>query len=281
MAQKLTGKEVRAALGQGITAQLALSPVTPTLATLRLGEDPSDLAYESSAKKSLEALGLALCPQVLPREASLETLIQTLTALGQDPEIHGILLFQPLPPHLSGHLDQIRQAIPPQKDIDCGSSHNLGLLLTQEPQFLPCTPGGVMALLQHYQIPLLGKKVTLIGRSLVVGRPLALLLIQAGATLTLCHSASKDLAGEARNSEILVSATGKPGLITPDFVHPQQIVIDVGTTMVEGKLCGDLSPEAAALVQAYTPTPGGTGGVTTLILARQLVQAALQQQGIL
>lgn len=261
----LSGKEVAEAINQTLNCNHS-----PKLATIRVGEDPADIAYETSAKKKLENLGLSVETVVLPATITQEELNAVIVAQNENTAVHGILVFQPLPKHLSA----LHLPIAPEKDVDCTTLLSQGKLVAGLDGFKAGAPAAVMATLAHFNIPLEGKNIALIGRSSVVGKPLALLLIQGGATVTICHSKTKNLPQIAKASDILITSAGKANFITPDFVHPEQVVIDVSTNVVEGKLCGDLSPEVHDLVHAYTPTPGGIGAVTTSILAQQVVKAS-------
>lgn len=276
MSLQLQGKAANQVLLAEISADIPRLSVVPTLATVRLGDNGADIAYQRNATQKLENLGLKVKNYQYPIDFSQEELLEELERLNQDASVHGILLFQPLPPHLD--MMAIRHAIAPEKDIDCTTVENLGLILAGETRYAPCAPGAVMALLDHYQVSVVGKKVTIIGRSLVVGRPLSMLLLVEHATISVCNVNTANIAEEARNSDILITAAGCPGLVTPEFVHPKQTVIDIGTTMVDGVLCGDIHPDVIPLVAAYTPTPGGIGALTTTILARQLVKAVRVQE---
>ncbi|MFI3253309.1 MAG: bifunctional 5,10-methylenetetrahydrofolate dehydrogenase/5,10-methenyltetrahydrofolate cyclohydrolase [Eubacteriales bacterium] len=261
---ELSGKKVAEALKKKMKCS-----THPILATLRVGEVPSDVAYERGLGKRLLELGMEVKHFTLPDTVSQEELNQKIEELNNDKHIHGIIVFQPLPHGLSAH------AIAPNKDVDCSTLINQGKLLAGLPCYQPNAAAAVIALLEHYRIPLLGTKVTLIGRSSVVGRPLSILLIQAGATVTVCNSQTKNLPQIARSSGILISAVGQPNFITPEFVHDKQLVVDIGTNYVDGKLCGDISPEIHHIVGGYTPTPGGIGPVTTMVLAKQVADSTI------
>ncbi len=259
----LSGKDVAEAIQKNLQVT---NP--PTLAMIRVGDNPSDMAYEKGATTKLTALGLKVDALHLPETVTQADLDSHIQSLNNCAEIHGILVFQPLPAHLSA------MSISSEKDVDCSTLESLGKLVTGQKGFHPGAPAAVMALLQHYNIDIQGKNVTLIGRSTVVGKPLALLLTQAGATVTICHSKTQNLPQVAKNSDILITSAGKPNLITADFVHPEQYVIDISTNVVDGKLCGDIDPQIHDLVKGYTPTPGGIGAICTTILAKQVVEAS-------
>lgn len=275
MAKVLSGKEVSEALQETVKARVSVlqeKGVPPKLVTIRVGENGSDIAYESSATKKLGTMNVLVENAVLPMTATQEDLFDMVKEQGAREEVHGILVFQPLP---SGWDEEIlRTTLNPAKDVDCTTLENLGKLLAGKPRFCPGAPAGVMALLAHYNMDLTGKTVALIGRSTVVGRPLAQLLTSAGATVTICHSKTVNLSQVCQKADILVTSAGVPKLVGKDFVHKDQIVVDVSTNVVDGKLCGDISvDEIADIVEAYTPTPGGIGAITTTILASQVVDA--------
>ncbi len=261
---ELSGLKVAAALKK----QMRCS-THPHLATVRVGENPIDVSYEVGLGKKLLELGMDVEHFHLPETVSQEDLDKQIEELNQNKHVHGIILFQPLPHGLHPH------AIAPNKDVDCSTLINQGKLLAGLPCYLPNAAGAVMALLEHYHIPLQGTNVTLIGRSSVVGRPLSILLIQAGATVTVCNSKTRNLAQIARCSGILISAVGQANFITREFVHENQVVVDIGTNYIDGKVCGDISPEIHHIVAGYTPTPGGIGPVTTAVLAKQVAQSTI------
>lgn len=273
MAQCYTAVEVNTSIVNEIEHLKQSLTVTPKLVTLRLGESGADMAYERNATAKMKKFGFEVDNLVHPTTLSQDKLLEILRELDQDSGVHGILLFQPLPPHID--IMAVRHALSPIKDIDCTSIENLGLILSGNTRYAPCAPAAVMALLNHYDIGVAGKNITIIGSSLVVGRPLSMLLSTHRATITVCNQLTPDVADEARKADILITGTGSPYLVNSKFVHPEQIVIDVGTTMVDGALCGDVSPEVYDLVKGYTPTPRGVGGITTTILAKHLVEATL------
>lgn len=272
MSTILSGKEVSEKLGASVKLRAEQGKKIPKLATLRVGDNGADVAYEASATKKLSSFGLEVENAVLDITCTQEEFMAQLKTLGDREDVHGILVFQPLPSHLD--TDALRTSLNPLKDVDCTTFENLGKLLSGAARFIPGAPGGVMALLQHFEIDVSGKNVVVIGRSTVVGRPLAQLLTTAGATVTVCHSKSTDVAEICRGCDILITSAGVPNLITKRFVHEDQIVIDVSTNVVDGKLCGDIHPEICEIVQSYTPTPGGIGAITTAVLAHQVVRAA-------
>jgi len=278
MAGVLAGKNVVQAQTGEIKARadaLLARGIAPKLAILRLGQKPDDLAYERGAKRTCERTGVACETFELPEDASEATVLETLARLNSDSSVHGILVLQPLPKHID--VTKVRMLIDPAKDIDGMSPLNSARVFEGDPKgFSPCTPTAVMEMIRHYGIELKGKKVVVLGRSLVVGKPAAMLLLGEHATVTICHSRTKDLAGEARQADVLVAAIGRARMVTKDFVKPGAIVIDVGINVDEnGKLCGDVEYDSAAEnASMITPVPGGVGSVTTIVLAKHVVRAA-------
>lgn len=279
MAVEYTAKAVNAGIQESWQSDLkALADrgIKPTLATVRIGHKGADISYEKGATKTMQKYGIGVKNIVLDPQPSEEAVIAQIEALNQDPTVHGILLFQPLP---EGYDDKrVIQAIDPKKDVDGATDQNLSDTLSGRLDgFAYCAPEAVMALLDHYQIDVYGKRVVIIGCGIVVGRPLASILLKRRATVTMCNTGTRDLAGVARGAEILIAATGRVHMVTKDFVSPGQIVIDVGTTFQDGKLYGDVDlDEVAPIVDAVTPTPGGVSGITSTILAKHVITAAVK-----
>lgn len=277
MAQQFLAKEVNEAIVEDLKARievLAKKNVVPTLATIRVGENGADISYEIGATKKCTSIGLQVKNVVLPADITEAELIKTVKEVGADKGVHGILLFQPLPAHIDEKA--VKECIPVEKDVDCATVANLGNVLAgREDCFAYCAPSAVMEMLEHYKVDLQGKNVCVIGAGLVVGRPLSMLLATKLATVFLCNVFTKDTAAIAQQADIIVTACGVPGLITEKYVKPGQLVLDVGTKMVEGKLKGDVNFEQVEpIVAAVTPTPGGVSGVTTVVLAKHVVIAA-------
>ncbi|HJA27991.1 MAG TPA: bifunctional 5,10-methylenetetrahydrofolate dehydrogenase/5,10-methenyltetrahydrofolate cyclohydrolase [Candidatus Olsenella pullicola] len=279
MALLLKGAPAAAALTERAAARsasLTECGVVPTLAIVRVGERSDDLAYERAAEKRAAACGVAVRRVALPASCEQSELNAALKALGAQDEVHGILLFRPLPAHLDE--GSAATCIPAEKDVDCAAP--LGLLATLSGQgvgFAPCTAEAVLALLDHYEVPLDGANVTVIGRSLVIGRPVAALLLARNATVTTCHTHTRDLAAACRGADVIVAAAGAPGTVGAACVRPNQVVVDVGTTWdaAAGRLRGDVDAEAVApIVQAISPVPGGVGSLTTAILVSHVVTVA-------
>lgn len=278
MAELLKGAPAAAARNEK-TAQcihaLRQRGVVPTLALVRVGEDEADIAYERSACRRCQQLGAQTRQYALPRDVSQAQLVGLLEQLGADHGVHGILLFRPLPRTLDDRT--VCAAVAPEKDLDGITDGSAATIYTGSGQgFAPCTAEAAVALLDHYGIDVRGRRVVIVGRSLVIGRPAALLLLQRDATVTICHSKTKALAEETRRADVLLVAAGQAGLIGQDHLRPGQIVLDMGIHAApDGSLIGDVDFQAAEpLVQAITPVPGGVGALTTAILAEHLAQAA-------
>ncbi len=287
MAKRLLGKEVNEALVASLqtrAAALKEKGVTPTLAILRLGETPSDLSYEKGATKRAEEIGVAIKNFTLPEASTKEEVLAVIDQINADDAIHGCLMFRPLPKHLKADQDEICNRLAPKKDVD-SMTHmsNAGVFEGQDLGYAPCTPAACMEILDHYGIDCKGKKAVVIGRSLVVGKPAAMMLMQKNATITICHTRTVDPAAVCREADIIISAAGVLNSLTKDFVRPGQIVIDVSmnwnpekiTSKGKGGMCGDaIFDEVEPIVEAITPVPGGVGAVTTSVLMKHVVEAA-------
>ena len=257
-------------------AVLTARGVTPKLAILRVGERPADISYEKGAMKRCAEAGVAVRQVTLPAWCTQSQLMAAVEALGEFPSVHGILMMRPLPVALEE--EPARRAIPPAKDVDGITDGSLAGVFTGSGEgFAPCTAQAVVELLKYYDIPLKGAHAVVAGRSLVVGRPAAMLLMAQGATVTLCHSATRDLAAQTRQGDIAVAAIGKMGFFGQEHFAPGAAVVDVGihADPDTGKLRGDVRfDEAEPAVGAITPVPGGLGAVTTAVLVRHVVEAA-------
>ena len=287
MAKQLLGKEVNAALVASLqerTAALQAKGVTPTLGIIRLGENPSDLSYEKGATKRAEEVGVAVKNYILPEDASKEDVLKVIDEVNGDDSVHGVLMFRPLPKHLKADQDEICNRLAPCKDVD-SMTHmsNAGVFEGQDLGYAPCTPAACMEILDHYGIDCKGKSAVVIGRSLVVGKPAAMMLMGKNATVTVCHTKTVDTAAVCREADIIVSAAGVLGSLTKDYVRPGQIVIDVSmnwnpekiTSKGKGGMSGDaVYEEVEPIVEAITPVPGGVGAVTTTVLMKHVVEAA-------
>ena len=279
MAKQLLGKEVTGALNEKIRSKVGMlkeGRIVPKMAFLRVGERPDDLSYERGASKRCETLGVAYEKYVLPADCTQEELADTMKQLNEDNSIHGILMFRPLPKHLKE--DEIVEMMNPAKDIDGITSGSMaGVFMGTKQGFAPCTAQACMEILDHYGIDCTGKKAVVVGRSLVVGKPAAIMLLGKNATVTVCHTRTLDMPSVVREADIVIVAAGRPGVIDGRYLSPGQIVIDVGINVnEEGKLCGDvLYEEAEPIVDMITPVPGGVGSVTTSVLVGHVVEAAM------
>ncbi len=287
MAKRLLGKEVNEALVaslQNRTAALREKGITPTLGIIRLGENPSDLSYEKGATKRAEEVGVAVKNYILPEDASKEAVLAVIDEVNADDSVHGVLMFRPLPKHLKADQDEICNRLAPKKDVD-SMTHmsNAGVFEGQDLGYAPCTPAACMEILDYYGIDCKGKNAVVIGRSLVVGKPAAMMLMAKNATVTVCHTRTVNTAEICRNADIIVTAAGVLNSLTKDFVREGQIVIDVSmnwnpekiTTKGKGGMSGDcVFDEVEPIVEAITPVPGGVGAVTTTVLMKHVVEAA-------
>lgn len=247
---------------------------------VRVGARPDDLFYEGGAKKTCDAVGMTYEVFEHPSDISQGDFEKALLDVGANKEINGILMFAPLPKHLDEK--KIRSLIPVEKDVDCMSLGSAGKVFAdEETGFPPCTPTACMDILKHYQIPLKGKKVVVVGRSLVVGKPVAMLLLREHATVTICHSRTENLPAVCAEADILVAAIGRAKMINSTFVKPGQIVIDVGINADpdnDGKYCGDVDfASVEPIVEKITPVPGGVGSVTTAVLCKHTIMACEMQ----
>ena len=289
MAKLLLGKEVTDALNAKLierAAALKEKDVTPTLGILRIGENPSDLSYEKGASKRAELIGIEVKKFLLPEDASKEAVLSVIDKLNADPAIHGVLMFRPLPKHLKADTDEICNRLDPKKDIDCMTDlSNAGVFEGRaDLGFAPCTPAACMEILDYYGIDCKGKNAVVIGRSLVVGKPAAMMLMGKNATVTVCHTKTVNTAEICKNADIIVSAAGVLNSLTKDYVRPGQVVIDVSINWDANKpnakgglggIAGDACfSEVEPIVDAITPVPGGVGSVTTSVLMKHVVEAA-------
>lgn len=283
MATLLKGGPVAQAICEEIEknqARLAQAGIVPTLAIVRVGEHPSDLAYERGATKRAEKVGVQVKKFLLPADVPQETLVQTLEEINGDGSIHGCLMFRPLPPHLDSVA--VCQTLDPEKDVDAITVGSMGGLLARlEMGYPPCTPTACLELLRFYHIPMEGQKVAVVGKSMTVGLPTALLMMNEEATVSVCHILSRpeDTRDLCKDADIIISAAGCPGLVTRDYVRHGQIVVDVGVTLgKDGKLHGDVAfEEVEPIVEAITPVPGGVGSVTSTVLVGHVVEAAMRR----
>jgi len=281
MAEILKGADVVSAINDKMLANieaLKKDSVTATLAIIRVGERPDDVSYEKTATKRCETVGVKVKSIVLPENVEQSAFIRNVMDLNDDHNVHGVLLFRPLPKHLSDKV--VRERLKPEKDIDGITDGSLAGVFTGSGNgFAPCTAQACMEILDYYNIDCTGKRAVVIGRSLVVGKPVAMMLMARNATVTVCHTRTVDIPSIARNAEILIVAAGQMEGITKEYFSPGQVVIDVGINWNDekGKLCGDVKFEdAEPIVAAITPVPGGVGTVTTSVLVSHVVEAAMK-----
>lgn len=286
MAKQLLGKEVNAKLTARIQVEcdaLKERGILPTLAIIHCGERPDDLSYERGATKRAETLGVAVKKFVLPESVSKQELLDTIDAANRNDAIHGILMFRPLPKHLKADQDEISNRVDPRKDVDGMTDLSIaGVFMGKDLGFAPCTPAACMEILDYYGIDCAGKNAVVIGRSLVVGKPAAMMLMNKNATVTVCHTRTRDVAAVARQADILISAAGRLRSLTKESVRAGQIVVDVSINWDEEKrgIAGDAAfEEIEPIVGAITPVPGGVGAVTTTVLIGHVVEAASRMNG--
>ena len=282
MSQLLKGAPVATAIAEELKIKcrkLAEYGITPKAAILRVGERPDDLSYERAALKRFEGIGIAVEQFILPADCSEKDLLGTIDRINNDDSIHGCLMFRPLPDREMEK--KASEKLDPRKDIDCMTSASLaGVFAGNGAGYPPCTAQAVIELCDHYGIELEGKNVAVIGRSLVIGRPVSMLLQRRNATVTMCHTRTRGMEEICQRADIIVAAAGKAKLVTEAYLRhdnePSQIVLDVGINVLpDGSLAGDVDPEAAeSFSAAYTPVPGGIGSVTTAVLAKHTVLAA-------
>ena len=278
MATRIDGKALAAKVKAEVAVEAEQLSRRPGLAVILVGNDPASRVYVNGKERDCAECGFRSFEHALPEDTAQETLLGLIEELNRDPQIDGILCQLPLPAHLDE--DAVLNAIAPDKDVDCFHPYNVGRLMIGDPVFLPCTPAGVMEMLREYGISVRGKRCVVLGRSNIVGKPMAILLLQQDGTVTVCHSRTPDLAAITRQADILVSAVGRVGLITADMVKEGAVVIDVAMNRNEaGKLCGDVDYEAVEPRAAcITPVPGGVGPMTRAMLMRNILAAARRHQ---
>jgi methylenetetrahydrofolate dehydrogenase (NADP+)/methenyltetrahydrofolate cyclohydrolase len=269
----LSGHEVAEAVYKELKEKLASLFFVPSLRVIRLGEDPASVSYVRLKDRRARELGLRSQVEVYPEDFPEEALLERIEALNRDEDVDGILVQLPLPRHIRA--ERVLEAISPLKDVDGFHPVNVGRLWSGGEGLFPCTPLGVIRLLRHYGVELRGKEVVVIGRSNIVGKPLAALLLREDATPTLAHSKTEDLPEVTRRAQVLVVAAGRPHLVRKAWVRPGAVVVDVGVNRVEGRLLGDVHPEVAEVAGALTPVPGGVGPMTVAMLMANTVKAAL------
>lgn len=278
MSELMKGAEVAKAMKATIIEnvdKLKERGISPCLTIVRVGAREDDLAYERGAKKRMELTGIECRIVELPEKVSQQELEDTFKQVNEDDTVHGILLFRPLPAHLDE--EPLKKMINPCKDVDCMSPVNMAKVFSgDETGHAPCTAEAVMEMLAHYGIDLTGKKVTIVGRSMVVGRPLSMLMLKKNATVTICHTKTKNLAETCVDAEVLIAVAGKAKMVTTEMVGEGAVVADVGINVdAEGNLCGDVDFEEVEKKASYiSPVPRGVGSVTTSVLAKHVVKSA-------
>ncbi len=276
MTTVLDGKAVSEKRLELVREAIDEAGLRPRLATVLVGDDPASALYVRMKHQACERVHIGSVNVTLPSDASTERIVEAVRRLNDDPEIHGILVQLPLPAHADE--EAVIGAVSPEKDVDGFHPCNLGRLFSGRPHFSPCTPAGIMTLLAEYDIDPAGRYAVVIGRSIDVGRPMAALLLNADATVTVCHSRTSDLARVAGEAEILVAAVGRPRFVTAGMVRDGAVVVDVGTNRVDGKLVGDVDFEAVSeRAGAITPVPGGVGPMTIATLMENTFAAARRQ----
>lgn len=285
MGEIIKGKPVGDALSEVLKGEceaLVKNGIQPKLAILRVGAKPNDLSYEKGALKKCETIGIVTEVTELPDETTQEQYIQALEKLNKDSSVHGILTFRPLPKGIDENV--IKNIIAPEKDVDCFSPMNTAKLMEGDKTgFPPCTPTAVVEILKHYNVPLKGANVVVLGRSMVVGKPVSMLLLGENATVTICHSKTKDLPKVCADADVLVAGVGRARMVTADYIKEGAVVIDVGINAKPegGGICGDVdTDDVVGKASMVTPVPAGVGSVTTSILAKHVIKACKQQNNM-
>ena len=282
MGEIIKGKPVGDALSEVLKGEceaLVKEGIQPKLAILRVGAKPNDLSYEKGALKKCDTIGIVAEVTELPEDTTQEQYIEALEKLNKDSSVHGILTFRPLPKGIDEEV--IKNVIAPEKDVDCFSPMNTAKLMEGDKTgFPPCTPTAVVEILKHYNVPLKGANVVVLGRSMVVGKPVSMLLLGENATVTICHSKTQNLAKVCADADVLVAGVGRARMVTADYVKEGAVVIDVGINAKPegGGICGDVdTDDVVGKASMVTPVPAGVGSVTTSILAKHVIKACKQQ----
>ncbi|MCR5742729.1 MAG: bifunctional 5,10-methylenetetrahydrofolate dehydrogenase/5,10-methenyltetrahydrofolate cyclohydrolase [Lachnospiraceae bacterium] len=277
----LKGKDtVEAMHGKMQLALLPFEGFTPHLAIIRVGENPADISYEKGAKKRMEKVGIRCSTYQFPGNITQKEFMEAFNFINSDEDVDGILLFRPLPKQLDEKL--ICQTIDPVKDVDCISPVNVAKVLSGDADgYAPCTAQAVVELLDNEKIDVTGKEVVIIGRSMVVGRPLSMMLLQKNATVTICHTKTVDVKAVCRRADIVVACAGRAKMVDSSYLKNDAVVIDVGINELDGKLCGDVDfDDIQDVASKATPVPGGVGMVTTSVLAKHVIEAATRRRDI-
>jgi methylenetetrahydrofolate dehydrogenase (NADP+)/methenyltetrahydrofolate cyclohydrolase len=274
---KAIAREIYDEIAAGVAARVAKGGSRPKLATVVVGDDPASAQYVRMKQKNAKQVGIDSDDHRLPSATTTEHLLELIEKLNRDDAVSGILVQQPPPPHID--MTRVIAAIDPAKDVDGAHPLNAGLVALGLPGGVePCTPAGIVLLLERAGVPIEGANAVVVGRSNLVGKPTAFLLLRRNATVTLCHTRTRDLAGHARNADILVAAAGKANLISRDMIKPGAAVIDVGTNIVDGKQVGDLGPGVAEVAGWLTPNPGGVGPMTRAMLIKNTFDAEVRRK---
>lgn len=274
----LSGREAADAILSDLKPKIA--KLDPKLVVVQVGDDPGSSSYIKQKIKSCAEVGMRSAHRHLDADTSLSDLLKTVAELNADPDVTGFIVQLPLPKHLSDHVPEVIRAIDPKKDVDGFGAYNLGkmFLSTEFEHLPPATPAGIIMLLEHYKIRIEGKHAVIVGRSNIVGKPLSMMLLNRDATVTVCHSKTKELSAITKQADILIAAVGKPKMITAEMVKKGTVVIDVGTSRIDGKLTGDVDFDAVQkIASAITPVPGGVGPMTVCSLIKNCVRAKERQ----
>lgn len=271
---KAVAESIYADIEARVRARISTGGTTPRLATVLVGDDPASATYVRMKQKSCERVGIASSDHRLPATATTDEVVALVGGLNANEEVSAILVQMPMPSHVDA--EAVIEAISPVKDVDGLHPFNAGRLALGEPIVKPCTPAGIMELLGRYEVPLAGRRAVVVGRSNLVGKPVALLLLQAHATVTVCHSRTQDLGAVCREADILVSAIGKTFYIERSWVKPGAAVIDVGVSRLDGRLAGDVGPGVAEVAGWLTPNPGGVGPMTRAMLIANTYDAEVR-----
>jgi len=264
-------------LAARVAARVAAGRPRPHLAAVLVGADPASLNYVRMKRRNAERVGIESSDHRLPETASTEEVVALVSGLNADEGVSGLLVQMPLPGQVDA--EAVVEALSPVKDVDGLHPFNAGRLSLGVPLVKPCTPAGILLLLGHYQVPLEGRRAVVVGRSNIVGKPVSLLLLQANATVTICHSRTADLRAVCREADVLVSAVGKTFYIGPDWVKPGAAVVDVGVNRLDGKVVGDVHPDVVEIAGWLTPNPGGVGPMTRALLVRNTYDAEVRRRG--
>ena len=280
MSIRIDGKQISAQIKDELKERVEKENLEVTLAVIQVGNDPASTVYVGNKKKACEYIGIRSLAYELPEETPEEELLQLIKELNDRDDVNGILVQLPLPAHMDE--DKVIQTISPKKDVDGFHPQSVGALSIGQPGFVSCTPAGVIQLLKRTGVEIDGKECVIVGRSNIVGKPMALLMLRENATVTVCHSHTANLKEICANADILVAAVGRAGFVTGDMVKPGAVVIDVGINRgADGKLHGDVNFEEASAVAGYiTPVPGGVGPMTRAMLMKNTTQAAAMQNGV-